>query len=89
LPLNREKKERLIKEYRMHDKDTGSPEIQIALLTERISELTGHLKNNPKDFSSRRGLMKLVGKRRRLLDYLKDTDLDGYRKIVDELGLRK
>ena len=89
MPLNREKKERLIKEYRMHDKDTGSPEIQIALLTERISELTGHLKNNPKDFSSRRGLMKLVGKRRRLLDYLKDTDLDGYRKIVDELGLRK
>jgi small subunit ribosomal protein S15 len=89
LPLNREKKERLIKEYRMHDNDTGSPEIQIALLTERITELTGHLKNNPKDFSSRRGLMKLVGKRRRLLDYLKDTDLDGYRKIVDELGLRK
>jgi small subunit ribosomal protein S15 len=89
LPLNREKKERLIREYRMHDKDTGSPEIQIALLSERITELTGHLKNNPKDFSSRRGLMKLVGKRRRLLDYLKDTDLDGYRKIVDELGLRK
>ena len=89
MPLNREKKERLIKEYRMHDNDTGSPEIQIALLTERITELTGHLKNNPKDFSSRRGLMKLVGKRRRLLDYLKDTDLDGYRKIVDELGLRK
>lgn len=89
MPLNREKKERLIKEYRMHDNDTGSPEVQIALLTERITELTGHLKNNPKDFSSRRGLMKLVGKRRRLLDYLKDTDLDGYRKIVDELGLRK
>jgi small subunit ribosomal protein S15 len=89
LPLTPDKKERLIKEYRMHDTDTGSPEIQIALLTERITELTGHLKNNPKDFSSRRGLMKLVGKRRRLLDYLKDTDLDGYRKIVDELGLRK
>ena len=89
MPLNREKKERLIKEYRMHDNDTGSPEVQIALLTERITELTGHLKNNPKDFSSRRGLMKLVGKRRRLLDYMKDTDLDGYRKIVDELGLRK
>lgn len=89
MPLNREKKERLVKEFRMHDKDTGSPEIQIALLSERITELTGHLKNNPKDFSSRRGLMKLVGKRRRLLDYLKDTDLDGYRKIVDELGLRK
>lgn len=89
MPLSREKKERLIKEFRMHDTDTGSPEIQIALLTERITELTGHLKSNPKDFSSRRGLMKLVGKRRRLLDYLKDTDLDEYRKIVDELGLRK
>jgi small subunit ribosomal protein S15 len=73
----------------MHDKDTGSPEIQIALLTERINELTGHLKKHAKDFSSRRGLLKLVGKRRRLLDYLKDADLDGYRKIVEELGLRK
>jgi small subunit ribosomal protein S15 len=73
----------------MHDKDTGSPEIQIALLTERINELTEHLKKHSKDFSSRRGLLKLVGKRRRLLDYMKDTDLDGYRKIVEELGLRK
>lgn len=89
MPLTREKKERLMREYRMHDKDTGSPEIQIALLTERINELTGHLKRHSKDFSSRRGLLKLVGKRRRLLDYLKDTDLDGYRKIVEELGLRK
>jgi small subunit ribosomal protein S15 len=89
LALTREKKERLIREYRMHDKDSGSPEIQIALLTERINELTEHLKRHSKDFSSRRGLLKLVGKRRRLLDYLKDTDLDGYRKIVEELGLRK
>jgi len=89
LPLTREKKERLIREYRMHDNDTGSPEIQIALLTERISQLTGHLKLHRKDFSSRRGLLKLVGQRRRLLDYLKDTDLEGYRKIVEELGLRK
>jgi small subunit ribosomal protein S15 len=89
LALTREKKERLIREYRMHDKDSGSPEIQIALLTERINELTEHLKKHSKDFSSRRGLLKLVGKRRRLLDYLKDTDLDGYRKIVEELGLRK
>ena len=89
MPLTREKKERLIREYRMHDNDTGSPEIQIALLTERISQLTGHLKLHRKDFSSRRGLLKLVGQRRRLLDYLKDTDLDGYRKIVEELGLRK
>ena len=89
MPLTREKKERLIREYRMHDNDTGSPEIQIALLTERISQMTQHLKLHPKDFSSRRGLLKLVGQRRRLLDYLKDTDLEGYRKIVEELGLRK
>jgi len=89
LPLTKEKKEMLIKEYRMHDKDTGSPEIQIALLTERINQLTEHLKKSSKDFSSRRGLLKLVGKRRRLLDYLKDTDLDGYRKIVEQLSLRK
>jgi small subunit ribosomal protein S15 len=89
LPLTREKKQRLVREYRMHDKDTGSPEIQIALLTERINQLTEHLKKQTKDFSSRRGLLKLVGKRRRLLDYLKDTDLDGYREIVEKLGLRK
>jgi small subunit ribosomal protein S15 len=89
LPLTRDKKERLIREYRMHDEDTGSPEIQIALLTERINQLTEHLKKHAKDFSTRRGLMKLVGKRRRLLDYMKDTDMDGYRRIVKELGLRK
>lgn len=89
MPLTKEKKEMLVKEYRMHDKDTGSPEIQIALLTERINQLTEHLKKSSKDFSSRRGLLKLVGKRRRLLDYMKDTDLDGYRKIVEQLSLRK
>ena len=89
MPLTKEKKERLIREYRMHDEDTGSPEVQVALLTERINQLTGHLKGHTKDFSSRRGLLKLVGQRRRLLDYLKDTDLEGYKKIVEELGLRK
>jgi small subunit ribosomal protein S15 len=89
LSLARDKKERLIRQYRMHDQDSGSPEIQIALLTERINHLTEHLKKHTKDFSSRRGLLKLVGKRRRLLDYLKDNDLEGYRKIVEELGLRK
>ena len=89
MPLTKEKKERLIREYRMHDKDTGSPEVQISLLTERINQLTEHLKGHAKDFSSRKGLLNLVGQRRRLLDYLKDTDLDGYRKIVEELGLRK
>ncbi len=89
MSLARDKKERLIRQYRMHDQDSGSPEIQIALLTERINHLTEHLKKHTKDFSSRRGLLKLVGKRRRLLDYLKDNDLEGYRKIVEELGLRK
>ena len=89
MPLTRDKKERLIREYRMHDEDTGSPEVQIALLTERINQLTEHLKKHTKDFNTRRGLMKLVGKRRRLLDYMKDTDMDGYRKIVKDLGLRK
>lgn len=89
MPLPKEKKERLIREYRMHDNDTGSPEVQIALLTERINQLTEHLKGHPKDFNSRRGLLKLVGQRRKLLDYLKDTDLEGYQKIVEELGLRK
>jgi small subunit ribosomal protein S15 len=89
LSLTRDKKERLIQEYRTHDADTGSAEIQIALLTERINHLTEHLKAHGKDFSSRRGLLKLVGKRRRLLDYLRDNDLDAYRKIVEELGLRK
>jgi small subunit ribosomal protein S15 len=89
LPLTKEKKERLIREYRMHDTDTGSPEVQIALLTERINQLTEHLRGHAKDFGSRRGLLKLVGQRRSLLDYLKDTDLEGYRKVVEELGLRK
>ncbi len=89
MSLARDKKERLIRQYRMHDQDSGSPEIQIALLTERINHMTEHLKKHTKDFSSRRGLLKLVGKRRRLLDYLKDNDLEGYRKIVEELGLRK
>jgi small subunit ribosomal protein S15 len=89
LSLARDKKERLIQEYRMNDADTGSAEVQIALLTERINDLTGHLKTHSKDFSSRRGLLKLVGKRRRLLDYLRDNDLDAYRKIVEQLGLRK
>ena len=89
MSLARDKKERLIQEYRMHDADTGSAEVQIALLTERINDLTEHLKTHSKDFSSRRGLLKLVGKRRRLLDYLRDNDLDAYRKIVEQLGLRK
>jgi small subunit ribosomal protein S15 len=78
-----------MKEYQQHEKDTGSTEIQLALLTERINQLTEHLKAQPKDFSSRRGLLKLVGKRRRLLDYLKRKDIKRYREILDKLNLRK
>jgi small subunit ribosomal protein S15 len=83
------KKAELIEKYRTHEKDTGSPEVQIALITERIGELTDHFKTHVKDHHSRRGLLKLVGQRRRLLDYLKASSLDRYRKIVGELNLRK
>jgi small subunit ribosomal protein S15 len=84
-----EKKQDIIKDFKAHQKDTGSTEVQLALLTERINELTEHLKTQPKDFSSRRGLLKLVGKRRRLLDYLKRKDINRYREILDKLNLRK
>ena len=78
-----------ITKHRLHDKDTGSPEVQIALLTQRIDHLTDHFKTHKKDHHSRRGLLKLVGKRRRLLDYLKGADIDRYRNIVGTLDLRK
>ena len=84
----REKSE-IISEYKKHEKDTGSSEVQIALLTERISHLTEHFKTHKKDFHSRRGLLKLVGRRRRLLDYLKDRDLDKYRSLIKALGIRR
>lgn len=84
-----EKRQKLIKDFRSHEKDTGSTEVQLALLTQRINDLTEHLKTQPKDFSSRRGLLKLVGKRRRLLDYLKATDIKRYREVLDKLNLRK
>lgn len=87
--LSKEKKETIIKEYGTKPGDTGSPEVQIALLTERINELTEHLKVNQKDHHSRRGLLKMVGQRRGLLDYLKKTDLDGYRALIEKLGIRK
>lgn len=74
--------------YQLHEKDTGSTRVQIALLTSRINELTGHFKQHPKDHHGRRGLLKMVGTRRRLLTYLKRTDLAGYRALIDELGLR-
>lgn len=78
-----------ISKHRTHDSDTGSPEVQIALLTERISHLTDHLKSHPKDHHSRRGLLMLVGRRRRMLDYVKGIDVERYRSIIAELGLRR
>ena len=85
----KERKTEIIKTYAVHEGDTGSPEVQIALLTERINELTAHLKDNQKDHHSRRGLLKMVGQRRGLLEYLKKTDLEGYRNLIARLGLRK
>ena len=79
----------IIGQYRTHDADTGSPEVQIALLSNRINYLTEHFKSHAKDHHSRRGLLKLVGRRRRLLDYLKKTDVARYRSIIDKLGIRK
>jgi small subunit ribosomal protein S15 len=87
--LNKDMKQEIIKKFRVHEKDSGSPEVQIALLTERIKQLTGHFQVHKKDFHSRRGLLKLVGQRRRLLDYLKSKRIEKYRRIVKELGLRK
>lgn len=89
MPLTKGRKEELVKEFGGSEKDTGRAEVQVALLTERITELTEHLKIEKKDHSSRRGLLKLVGQRRRLLRYLRNNDLDRYRKIIERLGLRK
>ena len=89
MPLHTEKKAELIDKFRTHEKDTGSPEVQIALLTERISDLTEHFKSHAKDHHSRRGLFKMVSKCRRLLSYLKKSSLDCYRKTVLALNLRK
>ena len=82
-------KNETIQQYRLHDHDTGSPEVQIALLTERINQLTEHFKTHAKDHHGRRGLLKLVGRRRRLLDYLKGKDLQRYRTTIERLGIRK
>ena len=87
--MTKERKEEIIKTYKRDEKDTGSPEVQIALLTERITELTEHLKVHVKDNHSRRGLLKMVGSRRSLLKYLSDKDVERYREIVAKLGLRK
>ena len=87
--IDREKKAAIIAEYGRSEGDTGSPEVQVAILTARINELTEHFKANPKDHHSRRGLLKMVGQRRGLLDYLKKTDLEGYRALIEKLGIRK
>lgn len=87
--ISKERKAEIIKEFGRTPNDTGSPEVQIALLTERISQLTEHLKANKKDHHSRRGLLKMVGQRRGLLEYLKKTNIEGYRELIERLGLRK
>jgi small subunit ribosomal protein S15 len=84
-----ERKKELLQQYRLHESDTGSPEVQIALLSERINYLTGHFKVHAKDHHSRRGLLRLVGQRRRLLDYLKRGEYERYKSIIDRLGIRK
>jgi small subunit ribosomal protein S15 len=87
--LTKERKVEVAESHRRHDSDTGSPQVQIALLTERIEQLNEHLQTHTKDHHSRRGLLQMVGRRRRLLTYLERTDLDGYRALTDSLGLRR
>ncbi len=87
--LTTEQRSTIIGDYRLHEKDTGSPEVQIALLSARIEYLTEHFKSHKKDHHSRRGLLKLVGQRRRLLNYIKDNDIERYRNVIKRLGLRK
>lgn len=82
-------KQQIIKEYATHEGDTGSPEVQIAVLSRRITDLTAHLKDHKHDHHTRRGLMGLVGRRRRMLQYLRETDIERYRSLIDRLGLRK
>ncbi|MCD4795664.1 MAG: 30S ribosomal protein S15 [Candidatus Cloacimonetes bacterium] len=89
MALTLEAKKAIMAEFKLHDSDTGSPEVQVALLTQRIKDITEHLKIHKKDFHSRRGLLKLIGQRRRLLDYVQDKDIERYRKLIKTLGLRK
>ena len=89
MALAKEAKEKIVTDFRKHDSDTGSPQVQIALLSQRISELTEHFKTHKKDHASRRGLLKIVGKRRRLLDYLRTYNVDRYREVIGKLGIRK
>ncbi|MFA0815880.1 MAG: 30S ribosomal protein S15 [Anaerofustis sp.] len=87
--MDKDTKLSVITKHQKHESDTGSPEVQVALLTERINNLNEHLKKNKKDFHSQRGMLKMVGKRRRLLDYLKEKDIERYRSLIKELNLRK
>jgi len=89
LSLSKEEKQKIIEEYKVHENDTGSSEVQLAILTQEINNLTEHLKAHKKDFHSRRGLLKKVGRRRRLLEYLKTRDTGRYKKLIKKLGLRK
>jgi small subunit ribosomal protein S15 len=87
--LSSDQKQTIVSDYKLHDGDTGSPEVQIAILTRRINDLTGHLKTHQKDFSSRRGLLKMVGKRNSLLKYLTRENRERYQAVIQRLGLRK
>jgi small subunit ribosomal protein S15 len=89
MPLTKQAKQEIIDKFRLHQEDSGSPEVQIALLTEKIRYLTDHFKVHKRDHASRRGLLRMVGQRRRLLDYLKATQVDRYRRVVKDLGLRR
>jgi len=89
MALKPEAKTAIMAEFKLHDSDTGSPEVQVALLTQRIKDITEHLKIHKKDFHTRRGLLKLIGKRRRLLDYVQKKDVTRYRELIQTLGLRK
>ena len=86
---DKDRKAELVTQHGLHEGDTGSPEVQIALFSERINHLTEHMKQHPKDFHTRHGLLKLVGQRRRMLDYLKDRDIESYREVIKQLGLRR
>jgi small subunit ribosomal protein S15 len=89
MPVSTVRKQETIKKFQQHEGDTGSPEVQVALISQRVTHLTEHLKNNHKDHHSRRGLLKMVGQRRALLDYLKRIDLERYKKLIEVLGLRR
>ena len=88
MALTKEEKSAIIKDFAKNEKDTGSAEVQIAMLTKKISELTEHMKSNKKDFATKRGLLMMVGKRKRLLSFLKEKNLEGYRSLIKELGIR-